>query len=72
MEDKFYRDAASPPHCLLVMLMFRVLKVLNLGVPTLMYGVAGLLMTRHTEVVSVNGKLITIYFWYKENRGSPN
>ena len=54
------------------MLMFRVLKVLNLGVATLMYGVAGLVMTRHTEVVSVNGKLITIYFWYKENRDSPN
>ena len=55
-EDKFYR----------------VLKVLNFGFPTLMYGLAGLLMARHSEVVIVNGKKITIYFWYKENRGSPN
>ena len=51
---------------------YRVLKVLNFGFPTLMYGLAGLLMAKHSEVVMVDGKKITIYFWYKENRGSPN
>ena len=53
-------------------IFYRVLKVLNFGFPTLMYGLAGLIMTKHTEVVMVKGKTVTIYFWYKENRGSPN
>ena len=50
----------------------RVLKVMNLGIPTLMYGIAGLIMASHTEEVSINSRNITIYFWYKENRNSPN
>lgn len=51
---------------------YRVLKVMNLGIPTLMYGIAGLIMASHTEEVSLNNRDITIYFWYKENRNSPN
>ena len=53
-------------------IFYRVLKVLNFGFPTLLYGIAGLVMTKHTEVVMVGGMPVTIYFWYKENRGSPN
>ena len=52
---------------------YRVLKVLNFGLPTLLYGIAGLLWAKHTEIVALPcGSKITIYFWYKENRGSPN
>ena len=54
------------------MLFPRVLKVMNLGIPTLMYGIAGLVMASHTEEVSINNRDITIYFWYQENRNSPN
>jgi hypothetical protein len=47
--------------------------VLNLGLPTLLYGVAGLLWARHAETVTVpGGPAVTVYFWYKEDRGSPN
>ena len=52
---------------------YRLLKVLNFGLPTLLYGVAGLLWAKHTEIVALPcGNKITIYFWYRENRGSPN
>ena len=52
---------------------YRVLKVLNFGLPTLLYGIAGLLWAKHTEIVALPcGNKITIYFWYRENRGSPN
>ena len=52
---------------------YRLLKVLNFGLPTLLYGIAGLLWANHTEIVNLpTGNRITIYFWYRENRGSPN
>ena len=51
---------------------FRILKVINFGIPTLMYGISGLFMTKYTEEVMVDGKSIVIYFWYQENRNSPN
>ena len=52
---------------------YRVLKVANLGLPTLLYGLAGLLWARHTEVVLLpGGGSVTVYFWYREDRGSPN
>ena len=51
---------------------FRILKMINFGIPTLMYGIAGLFMTRYTEEVIVDGKSIVIHFWYQENRNSPN
>ena len=51
---------------------FRILKMINFGIPTLMYGIAGLFMTKYTEEVIVDGKSIVIHFWYQENRNSPN
>ena len=51
---------------------FRILKVINFGIPTLMYGISGLFMTKYTEEVIVDGKSIVIHFWYQENRNSPN
>lgn len=45
---------------------YRVLKVLNLGVPTLAYGLAGLIWASHTESVETEKGPITIFFWYRE------
>jgi len=56
IEDKFYG----------------LLKILNFGLPTLAYGLSGLLMAAHTEQIKVAGQDIKLYFWYKEDRGSPN
>ena len=41
------------------------------GIPTLLYGIAGLLWAKHTEIVHTsNGKPVTIYFWYQETKNS--
>ena len=53
LEDKFYNG----------------LKLLNFGLPTLVYGLAGLLWARHCESVRTEFGSVTIYFWYKE---TPN
>ena len=50
LEDKFYNG----------------LKVLNLGLPTLVYGLAGLLWARHRESVRTELGPVTVYFWYRE------
>lgn len=50
LEDKFYN----------------ALKVLNFGLPTLVYGLAGLLWARHRETVRTELGSVTVYFWYKE------
>jgi len=44
------------------------LKLLNLGLPTLVYGLAGLAWAKHTETILVEGKTITLFFWYMEDR----
>jgi hypothetical protein len=36
------------------------------GVPTLAYGIAGLLWASHTEIVETKKGPITIFFWYQE------
>lgn len=47
---------------------YNFLKVINFGLPTLLYGIAGLLWANHTEKIAISGfqKPITLYFWYKE------
>jgi hypothetical protein len=48
---------------------YRALKVVHAGVPTLLYGLAGLLWARHTETVILpDDQRATIYFWYPEHR----
>ena len=51
-------------------LFYGILKCLNFGLPTLVYGIAGLLWAKHCEEITVEGRQITLYFWYKETRGS--
>ena len=36
------------------------------GIPTFLYGIAGLLWAKHTEEVHTPQGKVTIYFWYKE------
>ncbi|EDV42559.1 uncharacterized protein Dana_GF16957 [Drosophila ananassae] len=55
MEDKF----------------FRFLKVINLGLPMLFYGLAAIRLISHTEIVHVSEKVkVPIYFLYAEDKGA--
>uniref|UniRef100_A0A0K8TLP7 Uncharacterized protein n=1 Tax=Tabanus bromius TaxID=304241 RepID=A0A0K8TLP7_TABBR len=49
---------------------FRFLKIINLGLPLLFYGIAATQLIKHTEIVDVNGHKIQIFFLYKEDKGS--
>jgi hypothetical protein len=52
---------------------YSALKIINLGIPTFLYGVAGLLWAKHTETVEMcNGHKVTIYFWYAESKFSKH
>ena len=45
---------------------YGVLKFINFGIPTLLYGIAGLFLARHKEYVTVDSKTFELRFWYKE------
>ena len=47
-------------------MLLGALKVCNLGFPCLIYGVAGYCLAKHEDVLFVEGRTITLYFWYKE------
>ncbi|KAL1501091.1 hypothetical protein ABEB36_006481 [Hypothenemus hampei] len=49
---------------------FRVIKVINLGLPCLAYGIAAIYLIRHEELVYTCKGKVTIYFLYKEDKGS--
>ncbi|CAG7729279.1 unnamed protein product [Allacma fusca] len=49
---------------------FRVIKIINLGIPCLAYGLAATLLIRHTETVTTPHGPVNIYFLYKENKGA--
>ncbi|CAH1109776.1 unnamed protein product [Psylliodes chrysocephalus] len=51
-------------------IFFRGIKVLNLGLPCLAYGLAAIYLIKHTEVVKTNKGNIKIYFLYPEDKGS--
>ncbi|XP_045765471.1 uncharacterized protein C15orf61 homolog isoform X2 [Maniola jurtina] len=48
----------------------RVIKVINLGIPCLLYGLAATRLIRHTEVVHTSKGPVTIYFLLPEDKGS--
>ena len=48
-------------------IFYGVLKLLNFGIPGFLYGIAGLLFTKHIDTVEINSKVIELKFWYKEN-----
>ncbi|XP_001605715.1 uncharacterized protein C15orf61 isoform X2 [Nasonia vitripennis] len=49
---------------------FRLIKMLNLGLPTLMYGLAATILIRHSEVVKTPSGDVTIFFLLPEDKGS--
>ncbi|XP_029056373.2 uncharacterized protein C15orf61 homolog [Osmia bicornis bicornis] len=49
---------------------FKAIKLLNLGIPTLMYGLAATLLVRHQEIVKTAQGDVTIYFLLPEDKGS--
>ncbi|XP_075162743.1 uncharacterized protein C15orf61 homolog [Haematobia irritans] len=50
---------------------FRFLKIINLGLPMLFYGLAAIRLISHEEsVIMPNGDKISIYFLYEEDKGS--
>ena len=48
-------------------IFFTTLKIINLGIPCLAYGVGSYFLIKHTEVVETKYGPISIYFLYKEN-----
>ncbi|XP_043843352.1 uncharacterized protein C15orf61 homolog [Dromiciops gliroides] len=49
---------------------FTALKVINLGIPTLLYGLGSWLFARVTETVHTSYGPITVYFLNKEDEGA--
>ena len=51
--------------------LYAFFKVFNLGIPTLMYGLAAIFLIRHYEIVQTNQHgPVKIYFLIKENHGA--
>ncbi|CAG4992002.1 unnamed protein product [Parnassius apollo] len=48
----------------------RVIKIANLGIPCLLYGIAATILIRHSEVVNTSKGPVTIYFLLPEHKGS--
>ncbi|KAJ2952087.1 hypothetical protein O0L34_g4357 [Tuta absoluta] len=48
----------------------RVIKVANLGIPCLLYGLAATMLIKHEEIVHTSKGPVTIYFLLPEHKGS--
>lgn len=48
--------------------IFTLLKVLNLGIPTLAYGMAACWLIKHEEIVRTNHGVVKIYFLMSEEK----
>ncbi|CAH1797494.1 unnamed protein product [Owenia fusiformis] len=51
---------------------YRFLKIINLGLPTLTYGIAHVMFATHHETVKTSLGCVTLYFWYPEDRGATH
>ncbi|XP_033343060.1 uncharacterized protein C15orf61 homolog isoform X2 [Megalopta genalis] len=49
---------------------FKAIKLVNLGIPTLMYGMAAIWLIKHQETVKTTQGDVTIYFLLPEDKGS--
>ena len=50
--------------------LFRVIKVMNLGIPCLAHGIAATLRITHVEQVHTSLGKVPIFFLYKEDIGA--
>ncbi|XP_046962962.1 uncharacterized protein C15orf61 isoform X1 [Vanessa cardui] len=48
----------------------RIIKIVNLGIPCLLYGLAATQLIKHQEVVYTSKGTVTIYFLLPEHKGS--
>ncbi|XP_063360546.1 uncharacterized protein C15orf61 isoform X1 [Cydia amplana] len=48
----------------------RIIKVVNFGIPCLLYGLAATQLIHHTEIVHTSKGPVTIYFLLPEHKGS--
>ncbi|KAM3967279.1 uncharacterized protein C15orf61-like isoform 1-T1 [Aphomia sociella] len=48
----------------------RAIKIVNLGIPCLLYGLAATQLIKHEEIVNTNKGPVTIYFLLPEHKGS--
>ncbi|XP_014233956.1 uncharacterized protein C15orf61 [Trichogramma pretiosum] len=51
---------------------FKVIKIINFGIPTLMYGLAATQLIRHSEVVKTPSGDVTIFFLLPEDKGASH
>uniref|UniRef100_A0A6M2DJA4 Protein of function n=1 Tax=Xenopsylla cheopis TaxID=163159 RepID=A0A6M2DJA4_XENCH len=51
-------------------IFYRAIKITNLGIPCLAYGLAASFLVKHKEIVRTPKGDITIYFLYAEDKGS--
>ncbi|KAK0169093.1 hypothetical protein PV327_002839 [Microctonus hyperodae] len=49
---------------------YKAIKIINLGIPTLLYGLAATQMIRHEEIVKTHRGKVLIYFLLPEDKGS--
>ncbi|KAM4677397.1 uncharacterized protein C15orf61 homolog isoform 1-T2 [Discoglossus pictus] len=67
---KYHCSRAAPQDLQLNNHLFTALKAINLGIPTLMYGLGSWLFARVTETVPTSRGTVTIYFLIKEDEGA--
>ncbi|XP_074093699.1 uncharacterized protein C15orf61 homolog [Cotesia typhae] len=49
---------------------YKAIKIINLGIPTLLYGLAAIYLIRHQEPVKTSRGQVVIYFLLPEDKGS--
>ncbi|XP_062860741.1 uncharacterized protein C15orf61 homolog [Trichomycterus rosablanca] len=67
---KYHCTKAAPQDLIFENNFFSMLKVINLGIPCLAYGLGSLMVARVTETVHTSAGPVTVYFAYKEVEGA--
>ncbi|KAJ7311073.1 hypothetical protein JRQ81_006671 [Phrynocephalus forsythii] len=67
---KYHCSRAAPQDLAAQNYFFTTLKLMNLGIPTLLYGIASWFLASVTETVHTHYGPITLYFLNKEDEGA--
>ncbi|XP_077298930.1 uncharacterized protein C15orf61 [Arctopsyche grandis] len=67
---KYHCSKKIPSDLTLSNTLMRIIKIVNLGIPCLLYGLAAIALIRHEEPVTTPCGVITIYFLLPEDKGS--